>query len=64
MRLVNGTSDMEGRIEICFDEAWGTICDNLWTTNDGNVACRQLGFSQIGLFLSIYYTALNKLLAH
>jgi deleted-in-malignant-brain-tumors protein 1 len=48
--LVNGTSDMEGRIEICFDEAWGTICDNLWTTNDGNVACQQLGFSQFGLF--------------
>ena len=50
LRLVNGTSEMEGRIEICLDEAWGTICDNLWTTNDGNVACQQLGFSRIGLF--------------
>ena len=59
--MVNGTSDMEGRIEICFDEAWGTICDNLWTTNDGNVACRQLGFSQIGLLIIMHYKVLNKL---
>jgi deleted-in-malignant-brain-tumors protein 1 len=50
LRLVGGTTDMDGRVEICFNETWGTICDNLWTTNDGNVACQQLGFSQFGLF--------------
>ena len=38
---------MEGRVEICVNDTWTSICSNLWTTNDGNVACRQLGFSQI-----------------
>lgn len=40
---------MEGRVEICFDEAWGTICDTLWSTNDATVVCRQLGFSSTGI---------------
>ena len=43
---------MEGRVEICVNDTWTSICNNLWTTNDGNVACRQLGFSQISKHLS------------
>jgi deleted-in-malignant-brain-tumors protein 1 len=39
---------MTGRIEICFNNQWGTICDNLWSTADANVACRQLGFDGTG----------------
>ena len=37
---------MEGRVEICVNDTWTSICSNLWTTNDGNVACKQLGYSQ------------------
>ena len=48
LRLVGGSTVMEGRVEICFNETWGTICDNFWTSNDGNVICRELGFSQYG----------------
>ena len=47
LRLVNGATDMEGRVEICVNDTWTSICSNLWTTNDGNVACKQLGFSQL-----------------
>ena len=50
VRLVNGASEMEGRVEICFDETWGTVCDTLWSTNDATVVCRQLGFSRTGIY--------------
>ena len=48
IRLVDGEDDMTGRVEICNENAWGTVCDDLWGTADAQVACRQLGFSTVG----------------
>ncbi len=48
IRLQGGASELEGRIELCNDETWGTVCDRVFGTSDGNVACRQLGFAPIG----------------
>ena len=49
LRLVGGSLDNEGRVEICIEETWSTICDNGWTVNDANVACQQLGYLERGI---------------
>lgn len=50
LRLINGSVPYQGRIEICWNETWGTICDQSWSTFDAQVACRQLGFAAIGMY--------------
>ena len=44
VRLRGGATNKEGRVELCWNEAWGTVCDIGWGTNDALVVCRQLGF--------------------
>ena len=54
LRLRGGNTEFEGRVELCWNETWGTICDGFWSNNDANVACNQLGFSPRGLFVSFF----------
>lgn len=45
VRLVNGSNDSQGRVELCFDGSFGTVCDvTPWTKDDASAVCRQLGF--------------------
>ena len=43
LRLVGGDNPLEGRVEICINNAWGTICDSTFNQDDADVICRQLG---------------------
>ena len=45
LRLVDGRSSNEGRVEICINGVWGSVCDDGWNNNDARVVCRQLGYS-------------------
>ncbi|XP_041372563.1 deleted in malignant brain tumors 1 protein-like [Gigantopelta aegis] len=44
VRLVNGSNDNEGRVEILHDGQWGSICDDGFNENGAHVVCRSLGF--------------------
>ena len=47
VRLVNDTvldSDA-GRVEVCVNGVWGSICDTGFTVNDAKVVCSSLGLS-------------------
>ena len=51
VRLVNGSNILEGRVEVCLNNAWGTVCDNSFSEDDAKVICNQLGHRTNGIIL-------------
>ena len=47
MRLIEGKSEREGRLEICFGQRWGTVSSDGWSDTEAQVACRDLGYEHL-----------------
>ena len=56
-RLVGGSVENEGRVEICINRVWGSVCgssssyyyySSYWGVTDARVVCRQLGYQEFG----------------
>ena len=59
LRLMGGNIANEGRVEICINNVWGTICDDFWGSSDAAVVCKELGFSTLGQNQAMYYVNIH-----
>ena len=55
VRLMNGETVTEGRVEVCLGGHWGTVCTNVWTPKNTDVVCGQLGLLSSGIvYISLH----------
>ena len=45
VRLVEDQTPDDGRVEICLNGLWGSVCDHRWDIRDAEVVCRQLQYT-------------------
>ncbi len=48
IQLVGGANATVGAVQACMNNAWGSVCNDRFGTNDATVVCRQLGFPATG----------------
>lgn len=53
VRLQGGANIREGRVEVCVNETWSTVCDLGWSSVDANIVCGQLNFVNQGIMSAI-----------
>lgn len=51
IRLVDGNNELEGRLEVCFNGVWGTVCDDRFDSDDAQVVCNQLAIPFEGMYV-------------
>ena len=57
---MSGSAEGEGRVEVCQDGYWGTICSDSWTEEDAYVVCRQTGGNRISECMQIILEQIIK----
>ena len=54
IRLSGGNNSQEGRLEVCINQAFGTVCDIGFSLDEAEVVCRSLGLFN-GKFMQCMY---------
>ena len=48
IRLLDGNTMYEGRVEVCVNNKFTTVCSGNWDNAEATVVCNQLGFTGPG----------------
>ena len=54
IRLRQGHTEQEGRVEYCLDGVWTSLCEPYWREVDAAVVCKQLGLQYSGTYHGNY----------
>lgn len=62
VRLISPYPELEflGRIEVFYNNQWGTVCDDSFSTTDGNVVCQMLNFTRGALCIPRSYSSFSQ----
>ena len=61
VQLGGGNIPNEGRVEICMNNKWITVCGDTWGSTDATVVCRQLGYPTHGQKVTLQPKMQNKI---
>ena len=53
---MNGTHAREGRVEVCYDGRYHTVCDDFWDEREARIVCRNLSFTSDGTCKALIMT--------
>ena len=48
--LVISTSLREGTVLVCYNNSYGTVCDDRWDSIEASIVCGQLGYNGSGMW--------------
>ena len=54
VRVMGGRSELEGRVEVCRNNSYNTVCDDFFGEEEAKVVCRQLGYAGDGVLAGVY----------
>lgn len=54
VRLKDGSISQEGRVEVCHNNVWGSVCGQGFDFTDAYVVCKELNLGVAGTRKGVY----------